>query len=363
VRDPFFKYIEIGFRRLLISSLNRVFHRLSPFPASFDYNHSKFLFIRQDKIGDVLISTPLFAILKRHYPSAILDAMLSKHNQLVLANDPNIRKRWIYTKNIKAVLDMVNGIRREQYDFVIDLMDNPSATSTILCLLSGARWTVGIEKENDYAYDIKVPMLSRRDTHILDRIVQLLVPFGIDPKQETIAVRYVTSGNSKIITDSYLSSNEAHGKELIGINISAGTDVRFWGIKNFRGLVQRILKQFPTCIPIILFAPAHQDRAVEISEDLDGCLVSPLTKSFDEFAAFVERCSFLITPDTSAVHLAAAFGIPSVVLYVQSNKELRIWEPYGTDYEALIADIDNLSVIPVEKVFAAFSALYKRVHH
>ena len=64
----------------------------------------------------------------------------------------------------------------------VDMIDNPSVTSTILCLLFGAKWNVGIDKDNNYVYDISVPMLSRRETHIVDRIAQLLVPFHIDPQ-------------------------------------------------------------------------------------------------------------------------------------------------------------------------------------
>lgn len=75
----------------------------------------------------------------------------------------------------------------------------------------------------------------------------------------------------------------------------------------------------------------------------------------------MQRCTFLITPDTSAVHLAAAFGVPLVVLYVQSNKGLRVWDPYGVEYESIVADVDDLKVIPAERVFKAFCALHNRV--
>ena len=74
----------------------------------------------------------------------------------------------------------------------------------------------------------------------------------------------------------------------------------------------------------------------------------------------IKRLSFLISPDTSAIHLASAFGIPSVVLYVQSDKSLRIWEPYGTEYEAVVTDVDNLSTIPVTDVQAALKKLIER---
>jgi ADP-heptose:LPS heptosyltransferase len=88
--------------------------------------------------------------------------------------------------------------------------------------------------------------------------------------------------------------------------------------------------------------------------------LSPLTSTFDQFAALIKHISLLISPDTSAIHLASAFHIPSVVLYVQSDKALRIWEPYGSDYEVVVTDVDDLSTIPVPDVEQAFIKLAGR---
>jgi ADP-heptose:LPS heptosyltransferase len=72
--------------------------------------------------------------------------------------------------------------------------------------------------------------------------------------------------------------------------------------------------------------------------------------------------SLLVSPDTSAIHLASAFHIPAVVLYVQSDKDLSIWEPYGSDYEVVVTDVDDLTTIPVKDVHAAFIKLIERNH-
>jgi ADP-heptose:LPS heptosyltransferase len=97
-----------------------------------------------------------------------------------------------------------------------------------------------------------------------------------------------------------------------------------------------------------------------IAESNSSVVLSPVTQKYDLFASLVKRLSFLITPDTSAVHLASAFKICAVVLYVQSNKDLRIWEPYGTDYETIVTDTDDLSSISVENVESALKNIIER---
>jgi ADP-heptose:LPS heptosyltransferase len=358
--DPVRKRVELWFRRLLIRLLGRIFQRNKPLQNNNDFNACKFLFIRQDRIGDVLISTPLFEVLKKHYPGAILDVLLSENNYFVLENDPLIHKRWMYKKNIGSIFSLVRALRNECYDFVIDLMDNPSTTSTVLCLLINAKWNIGIEKDNQFVYDIVVPMLSRQETHIINRISQLLVPFQIDPSAEIFAVRYFTSFESEKFVNSFLRQNKLFSHPIIGVNISAGNKARFWGVENFMELLDHLRNMYPEYKSLLLYQPSDKRQAEMIVEFNQSVVLSPITSSFDQFAAFVKRLSFLITPDTAAVHLASAFKVGTVVLYVQSNKALRIWEPYGTDCECIVTDVDDISMIPVAQVQDAFGKLIRR---
>lgn len=310
-------------------------------------------------IGDVLISTPLFDILKKRYPQAQIDVLMSPKNYFVLQNDPLIRKQWIYNKHPFQTIGLIHDIRKENYDFAIDLMDNPSATSTIFCLLSGAKETIGLEKKNSYAYSIVVPLLSRKESHIIERIAQLLTPFDIQVRTDDISVRYKPLESSREKADRFLKENFQTEKKIAGINISAGGEVRFWGVVHYKNLLAYLYKTYPQLQIVVFYKPEHRKRAVEIAGS-SAAKISPLTNSFDEFAAFIERMSLLITPDTSAVHLASAFHIPAVVLYVQSDKELRIWEPFNTEYETIVTNIDDLSTIPEKPVEEAVDRIIKR---
>jgi ADP-heptose:LPS heptosyltransferase len=360
VNDPLLKRIEIAYRHALIWLLGKLVSRSHELRPDIDYNTCKFLFIRQDMIGDVLVSTPLFTAIKTHYPHAVIDVLLSSKNHFVLQNNPAIRKRWIYNKKVGAALAMMRAIRKERYDFAIDLMDNASATSTILCLLAGARWNVGIEKDNSFVYDVVVPMLSRKDTHIVDRIAQLLKTFSIDPTAEALAVQYFPIKESQDFAATFFQEHHLQSQNTIGINISAGGDVRFWSVPNFHKFLLYLNQHYPHYQLLVLYKPAHTGLAKEIIAGVNNAALSPLTKTFDQFAALIQNVKLLVSPDTSAIHLASAFHKPVLALYVQSNKNLRIWEPYGVDYETIVTAIDDLSTIPFEQVTAAFERLIQR---
>jgi ADP-heptose:LPS heptosyltransferase len=357
----FLKPVEIGFRRLLVRLLGTLVKRSRPLPPSVDFSLKKFLFVRQDRIGDVLVSTPLIHALKNRYPKATVAFLLSSNNHFVLANEVLVRKRWIYTKTAASAIDILRKVRKEQYDFVIDLMDNPSATSTVFCALSGGKWNVGLSKENAYTYDITVPLLSRRDTHIIDRLAMLLTVFGVNREHQALKVHYNVLPESREFAVGFLNTHNLGRKRLIGINISPGEGTRFWGVENYRALIRWLRDRVSETAIVVLYQPADKAVAQTIAQPFPDVFLSSETRTFDQFAALVQTLWILITPDTSAVHLAAAFSIPSVVLYVQSNKDLRIWEPYGTISETVVTEIDDLRRIAQAEVFSAFERLLLRM--
>lgn len=350
------KTIERAFRTALLRSLRLLAGRRTPRSLHLT-SSAKILFIRQDRIGDVLISTPLFSAIKRRYPDWTLDVLLSRNNHFVLANSPHIRRRWLYTKGIRGSLRLMRQVRAEHYDAVVDLMDNPSATSTVILLLAGGRVNIGLDKENAYACDVVVPLKSRKDTNIVDRIAELLRPFGIDPGSAGLRVEYAVSPEARASAETFLSSVPA---PRIGVNISAGSDTRFWGVERYRELLAAIRSSASSHSIVLLGKPSDRGRLQQIAAGYDGVTTAP-DGTFDEFAAMISRMDILITPDTSAVHLAAAFSVPCVVLYVQSDPDLRIWEPYKTLCEPVITPVDDLSTIPVSAVVRAFERLQTRM--
>jgi ADP-heptose:LPS heptosyltransferase len=355
------KTIEIAFRRFLLRALGVFIHRNRPLPPNVDAREAKFLFVRQDRIGDVLVSTPLFSELKAAFPNATIDVLLSTNNHFVLENDPFVRKRWVYRKNFFAIITLLRELRAERYDFVIDLMDNPSATSTLLLAGAGGRWNVGLEKENAYVYDICVPLLSRKETHIVDRLAELLKVFGIQVDNTKLRLRYHTSQASVQFAAHFWNEHQLENKTVVGINISPTDGVRFWGISNYQTLIRALQEHYASFRVLLLYHPAERHVASTIAAPFPNVLLSPETHSFDQFAAMIQRLNFIISPDTSAVHVAAAFQVPSVVLYVQSNPNLRIWDPYHSPSETLVTPVDDLTTISPATVLEAFGRLVKQM--
>ena len=70
--------------------------------------------------------------------------------------------------------------------------------------------------------------------------------------------------------------------------------------------------------------------------------------------AVLSKATVFIGNDSGPAHIAAAFGVPSVVFFSSSNP--AIWGPWRTESEAIVAP-EGLHKVNVSRVIAALERL------
>lgn len=324
----FLKIFELGVRRLTLLSLkiaggNRQAKRSSaPLPLPTD---PRILFLRQDRIGDAIITTPLLIAVREKYPQAQITFLLSRNNQAIIPMLPIDCDTAIYQKSWFKDRQMLRALRNRKFDVAIDLTDNASVTSSMLMASIKPRYAVGIEKENAVVYDILVPRIDRANHHISTRIAELLRPLGIDPS--TIDLKPQLSVERQSATS---------GK--LGINISAGTESRWAPAATYAVIAKQALETSRWEKVAIYAEPRDRSKALEVELLASDPRIRavPVSNSYSEFASWLSSCEALITPDTSVVHLAAALDIPQVVVFAPIPTGLHYWTPVGVPYEMMV---------------------------
>ena len=313
-------------------------------------NAPRILLLRQDRIGDVLVSVPVIRALRRRYPDARLDMLFSRTNYGVRqAVQPYIDHAWRYDKTLAGAVRLLWALRRARYDAVVDLIDNPSANSQLVARWCGARDRVGIRHARAGLYTHAVPLLDQQRVHIVERVAQLLLPFGIDPRAVPLDLEYRLD-----------DADRAHARERLGptdrplrfgINISA----RYWGRDNFIACIRWMRGFDPRFAIWVGGAPDHAAEVAAIAA-ATGATAIPALQSFHEFAAVIREFDLLLTPDTSVLHLGAAWKIPTIGLYHTPPGAPLPWYPYRTPYRALIHP-DGVPRIPLADVQEAIRSL------
>ena len=309
----------------------------------------KVLFLRQDRIGDLLVSTPVFRRFSDEFPEVETDILLSYRNIGASAGVKDYCDEiLVYNKGLAEIKKLISKIRSKKYKLIIDLFDNASTTSSAIIKFGKPEYSLGFDKENRRSYDFTVPIPDKAGNHISKRISRLLLPFGIDMQERYLSPVYPF--DMHLYKNVYPKMKANHGKQLFAINLSGSNRAKYWGTENYIKFINRILKLFSNLEPICFATKDYSEELEEIANKT-GVRTAPFTSSLDEYAAMLSCCDLILTPDTAAVHFASAFKIPCIAMYDISGLEIAgmPWTPVNIPHRTIeIKDkIENIKVIDV----------------
>lgn len=154
----------------------------------------KILVLKRDKIGDLLLTTPMLAQLKAALPGAQTHLLANDYNAWVVEGNPHVDRLWVY-RRVKSGRKVSLGaawewlklraeLRRERYDWVIvgNGDESPRAIRRGLAL-GGARVVARCADAKRYR-GLTDPLPPAPSLHEADKLMGLLAPLGIAPPRE-----------------------------------------------------------------------------------------------------------------------------------------------------------------------------------
>ena len=327
----------------------------------------KVLFLRPEKIGDMVISFPVFDGLKDHYPHIKISILASPRNDVIIKSDPRFDKIFLYRKNLWRDVREMLAIRRENYDCVVDMIWDDSVTALFLSQLAAPgkpRIGVGKVKFREY-YDFNYDHRRGNTGHIIENTLKLLTAFGIDSDSISGYAPPFLDTPSLSKAEGFLRrvALDTPDKVKIGFNLSAGSPTRIWAEEKSVELLKRILDADRNCNVIIFTVSADRRRAERLCRRFNERVhLVPDGLNLTEASAVISKLDVLISPDTSLVHIARALRVPVVGLYSRFQKNFLLWRPYDQDVGAVVSGNDgNIFDISVNDVFKTFVRVTKQM--
>ncbi|HEX9249772.1 MAG TPA: hypothetical protein VF856_09740, partial [Gemmatimonadaceae bacterium] len=183
--DP--RKIEIAWRtlwmRLLGWMLPGAKETALPPPTNADY---RVLFIRYERIGDMIMATSLIRNIATALPGGKVDVLATPTTASVLEGNPHVGTVLMLERNsFGSYRNLMKKLRRERYTVMVDgrINNPPIFTSTPLLMYAGrVRFRVGAGGDRaPRIYNVRVPEWNRVD-HYIEGSKQLAIPFGVDPR-------------------------------------------------------------------------------------------------------------------------------------------------------------------------------------
>jgi len=307
----------------------------------------KILVIRNDKIGDFMLSWPSFALLKKQYPETEITALVPEYTAPLAEKCEWIDKVLIDNKKksfIPDVLSLAKKIKQNNYDLSISLFSESRTSASLwlarvkkrigpatklaqIFLNDTVRQKRSQSKKPEYEYNldlIRYFIKNNGDTPIQTPEP----PFLIFDKSET-----------NIIKNSVLEKYSIpRSTKLVFIHPGTGGSAINLSAEQYAKLVLGITTDKDIYI-IITAGPGE----LPIAEKLSGLLketkhhIHYSTSGIIDFCKFISICDVFISGSTGPLHIAAALNKRTVAFYPSKKSATSLrWRTINTEEKQLM---------------------------
>lgn len=288
--------------------------------------------MRPDRVGDVVLITPLVRALRKQYPNGTIGVLVRPYTADVLRNNPYIDHILLddplgEDAGTAGFARQVRRIRRHRFDTA--LMPLPSSRHAWLCFLAGipARLATSRKLYNRLTFTRCI----RRNTasnlrHEADYCLDLARRIGVP--------------DDGLHTEMFLREEEiAAAKQLlgqgvfVGIHASSGGSAPNWAANRYAELGKEILQVSPDIRLVLTGGPGDATLADAFASLPSARVVNLMgTLSMRQTAAAISRLCVFVSASTGPMHIAAALRVPTVSLFCPLPAcSPTLWGPLGNE--------------------------------
>jgi ADP-heptose:LPS heptosyltransferase len=298
----------------------------------------KILVIRFSSIGDIVLTTPVVRCLKQQLEGEIEIHYLTKNQYKgILISNPKITKVYGIDKSTNEVID---ELKNEQYDYVIDLHKNlrSNRVTKKLKVLSFTFKKLNYEKWLMTAFKInKLPAI-----HIVERYLAATSILGIE--NDRLGLEYFIPENDVV---DLKSLPETHQNGYVSFAIGAQHNTKRLPLEKMAEIINQLK------LPVVLLGGKEDVVDAEIIQKMVGDLVYIACGKYNlnQSASLVQQSKVLLTHDTGLMHIGSALGVSIVSVWGNTIPAFGMYPYFPKNPEKfVIIENKELSCRPCSKI-------------
>ena len=288
-----------------------------------DNNIKSILFLRYDgKIGDMIVNSLMFREIKKVYPDIKIGVVTRGAAIDIIKDNPNVDKIYEYYKDRKKIKDLALKIKEEKYDLLIDFSEMLRVNQMMLINLCGARINIGLDRKDWELFDLSIESGKnfKWTEHITNRYLAYLIKLGL--KKENIDISY----------DIYLKNEKKYeiffnkikeNKKLI-LNPYGASKHKSFSIETLENIIN-YLKDKDIAIILVYFGDKYKELEL-LEKKYKYVYIPEKIESILDTAILIKKSNYVISPDTSIVHIASVFNKKMITVYPPKGGK------YGVDH-------------------------------
>ena len=320
---------------LIASSLAAaLLDRLFEYPLDYEMRREirSALVVCTRRIGDVLLATPVVRSLRTAYPQAAIDMLVFDGTQDVVSSWPELRRIWTIPERpgIRLHLALLWSLWRK-YDLSLSLLagDRPTFHAWVagrhrvgtLLTDNKSRWKrslldewVPFDNLNTHTVAMNLRLLEHLD------VAPLPTPVVSWSRVDEESVRRVLPGVDGI-------------QRYAVLHVSPKFVYKTWTVAGWVALGQWLVDRGMTVVVTGGAASDEQAYSENVIQRLPAATVNLVGRArLPALGYLLSRAALYVGTDTAVSHMAAAVGVPTIVLFGPSNPVK--WGPWPKDFPA-----------------------------
>jgi heptosyltransferase-2 len=289
----------------------------------------KILVVRFSSIGDIVLTTPVVRMLKKQLNAQVHYLTKSSYVSL-LKNNPYIDSVYQIENSITEV---IADLKKEKYDYVIDLHSNLRTQILRLRLGVPAKSFNKLNMEKFMLTNFKIDNMPK--VHIVDRYLETVKHLGV--KNDNQGLDFFLSTTDKIDISIF-------PKDCIVFVIGGQHATKILPNEKIISIIKKVNK------PVLLVGgPEDFERGEQIITNTNNTINTCGKYSILQSASLVQQAKMVITHDTGMMHIAAAFQQKIYSVWGNTVPEFGMY-PYLESEQSKRIEVKGLNCRPCSKI-------------
>jgi predicted lipopolysaccharide heptosyltransferase III len=280
----------------------------------------KILLLQLKRIGDLILTTPVVAALRGHFPEAEVTIVVSSECADLLPAISGV-DRFLMARRDPRDLALFFAVAGKRFDYCIDFTRNDR--SAFLAFLSGARtrivsFRVRDQSKNRGRFYTDFVEVRMRDLHTIDYNLALLEPLriGNGPPAPHLQLPQATQEGADALRRNWNVS-----KPYVVLHPGSARREKLWEAERWAQVIERFSRDGDFDLVLTGGASNHEQAHIAAIKGKTQQPIIDLSGKTDllTLAALIGKARLLVTVDSAPMHLAAATCTPQVILFGPTN--------------------------------------------
>ncbi len=303
----------------------------------FGSRPKKILIIRQDRLGDVVLSTALPREIRRQWPDASVSVMVRPYAAAIFQGNPHIDEILLDDppgepkERKRSFWELVRRLRERRFSHALMLL--PQKRYNYACFCAGIPVRVGVGAILYHLITFTRLVMRhkyRENRHEADFSLDLARKIGVRSENFTPEIHLDARELEEVAR---LRTEWGSERRIVGVHVSSGGSAPNWPPEIYRDFIERLRGR-----PDLRVLVTDNEVPPEV-DGLEGVLYPNRGRSLRESMLCFAALDLLVSASTGPMHLCGALGVSTLSLFCPMDScAPERWRPLGNAAEVLIPE-------------------------